>query len=335
MSGDDFAALLKELAPPPKEEGSLTFSALPIPGFDPHRLGRTVSGEPALLIAAAVATNSGNRLPPIQLEHISVQHDVTCRVRSVDGSSQEAPFTVIQFSGGDSNLRSYFLRISSSLLVSLGQTPTAQELHKAVHGLVELFRAIARPPQKSIQGLWAEIFVLATASDPVLLAAAWHVSPDDRYDFHGGQDRIEVKSTSGRIRRHRFSLEQLTPPSGTRMMVASVILEQSAGGVSLRELIDRVHGRLQPAPELQGHLDRVVAATLGESLPRALNVRFDWELARDTLSFFPHSSVPTIIGPLPPKLSEVSFVADLSELEPADASAMHEGLFHAAWPLIH
>lgn len=333
MTAGQLTMLLKEISVPDAEtSGGLTFSALPIPGFEPHRLARNATGDPALLIAADATTDYGSRPPPIQLEHISVQHEVTCRVRNPTGESQEAPFTVIQFSGGDTHLRSYFLDMCRSLLASLGQTPSAQELHKTVYGLVELFRAMTRPAQKSVQGLWAEVFVLAMASDPVLLAGTWHVSPVDRYDFHGGQDRIEVKSTSGRIRRHRFSLEQLRPPSGTRLIIASMMLEQSSGGVSLRELIEIVHQRLQLAPELQGRIDRVIAETLGESLPRALNVRFDKELARDTLAFFPYERVPTLADPLPLELSEISFVADLSGIESADSSVMTEGLFEAACP---
>jgi hypothetical protein len=336
MMSSDLVALLKDIPVPVLDaegESRLTFSALPIPGFEPHRLGRDVSGEPALLVAASTTSAYRSRPPSIQLEHIAVQHEVSCRVTSPEGQTQESPFTVIQLQGSDFHLRSYFLRIGSSLLASLGPTPTPQDLHKAVHGLVELFRAITRPALRSVQGLWSELFVIAIATNAAMLARAWHVSPEDRYDFHGGKDRIEVKSSSGRARRHRFSLEQLMPPSGTRLMIASVLLEQSSGGVSLRELIDRVHQRLKSVSELQAHVDRVIAETLGESLLRALDVRYDWELARDTFAFFPHEVVPSLVGPIPDEISEISFVSDLSGLKRADYSMLSGGLFSAAWPL--
>jgi Putative PD-(D/E)XK family member, (DUF4420) len=330
----DLVSLLKEIPVPETEsESGLTFSALPIPGCEPHRLGRNVNGEPALLVASGTTSDYRSRPPSIQLEHIAVQHEVTCRVTSPEGQTQESPFTVIQLQGSDFHLRSYFLRIGSSLLASLGPTPTPQDLHKAVHGLVELFRAITRPALRSVQGLWSELFVIAIATNAVTLAGAWHVSPEDRYDFHGGKDRIEVKSSSGRTRRHRFSLEQLLPPSGTRLMIASVLLEQSSGGMSLRKLIDRVHQRLKPDPGLQAHIDRVIAETLGESLLRALDVRYDWELAWDTFAFFPHEMVPSLVGPIPGEISDISFVSDLSGLKRADYSMMNGEFFSAAWPL--
>jgi hypothetical protein len=335
MMQNELTALLKEI-PAPDAEGltGLTFSALPIPEFEQHRLARNLAGDPALLIAVGTtAMADRTRPPPIQLEHITVQHEVTCRVRHPDGQSQQAPFTVIQFLGPDIHLRGYFLRLAWSLLVSLGQSPTAQEVQRAVHAFAELFRSIAKPARRSVQGVWAELFVLARATDPIAMAEAWHVSPEDRYDFHGGQDRVEVKSTVGRVRKHRFSLEQLQPPVGTQLMIASILLEQSSGGVSLHDLMDRVHLRLKAAAELQGHIDRVMAETLGDSLPRALAVRFDWELACETLAFYPHKDVPTLHAPLPPELTEISFIANLTALNRADPPMTDSGLFAAAWPL--
>lgn len=63
----------------------------------------------------------------------------------------------------------------------------------------------------SIQGLWAELFVISIASNPEYLLKAWHSSLNDVYDFNDGIDKIEVKSTSKSHRIHKFSYDQLSP----------------------------------------------------------------------------------------------------------------------------
>jgi hypothetical protein len=84
-------------------------------------------------------------------------------------------------------------------------------------------------PRKSVQGLWAELFLMARLRDPSALVAAWHSQLGDLYDFSAGSQRIEVKSAIGRIRRHHFTLEQVLPIPRTRVLIASVLVERGRG----------------------------------------------------------------------------------------------------------
>lgn len=68
--------------------------------------------------------------------------------------------------------------------------------------LIELFRAIAKPARKSLQGLWAELFLISRAHQPAILVNAWHTVVEDRYGFAVDNQRIEVKGFSGQIRQH-------------------------------------------------------------------------------------------------------------------------------------
>lgn len=330
MSTLDLEQMLIDLPLPDGTDGTtLRFAAIPIEGMGGHRLGRGSNGEPALLFTAATGT-TGRRPPRIELEHITVQHDVTCWITTPAGEHTSAPFTVVQFSGGDTQLRRYFLRIAGALIASLGSAPTSLAVQDAVRQLVELFRVLAQPQRKSVQGLWAELFVLVASTDAETMASAWHSDLEDRYDFSAGDQRIEVKSAEGRVRRHRFSLSQLMPPSDATVLIASVLLERAAGGTSLEDLLDRARKRLSINALLQAKLDQVVALTLGESLPRALGMAFDWELAKQSLRFFSSTSVPSIPCGLPPEVTDVSFAADLSALEPVTMTDLDDGLFAAA-----
>lgn len=322
--------LLADLPTPPSEGGNgLRFAAVPI-GESGHRLGRGSDSQPALLIAAHHEIKSSKRLPKIELEHISVQHDVTCWITNPNRELTSSTFTVIQYIGGDVQLRSYFLRIAGTLVLALGTNPSSHSVQEAIRRLVELFRVLAQTQRKSVQGLWAELFVLAEASDPVAMAAAWHFDLQDRYDFNAGSQRIEVKSAEGRVRRHRFSLAQLRPAAEAQLLIASVLLERASGGTSLEELLKRAHSRLHGNPALQAKVEQVVASTLGEGLPRAMGIAFDLELARQSVAFFAYGEVPSIAGDLPPEVTDVSFTADMSAAVPIDMSKWKDGLFAAA-----
>lgn len=332
----DLDSLLAQLHPPQDGAGDgERFAALPIPGLEAHRIARGRDLQPALLISVRDDPSDRRVSPPIQLEHISVQHGVSCRLHEPSGPVLEAPFTVVRLIEGDAALRAHFLKVLVPLLLELGSKPSQIQIHHAVDGLIDLFRALSRPPRKSAQGLWGELFLIASAGDTATLMDSWHAEPADRYDFSRGPERIEVKSAATRTRKHRFSLDQLRPLSGTRVLIASVLVESAGAGISLGELVHRVHMRLGSAAEHRRRLDHVVAQTLGESLTRSLELRFDLELATDSLAFYDAHMVPSIGGAIPPGVSEVQWVADLTGVDPLERSSIvpNGELFRGLFPL--
>jgi hypothetical protein len=307
------------------------FSAHPIPSYEQHRIGKDPTGAPAILIA----TNDGagtRSATPIVLEHLAVAPDILCRVSHVDGSSEEGKFTVIRCGGGDRALYTYFLRVMSALLVQIGPMPSLRDINRAIHVLVELFRAFTEPPKKSVQGLWAELFVIAQAHDLSIMIESWHEKPGDRYDFTRGDQCIEVKSAQGKLRQHPFSLEQLSPPSNTMLLIASVFVERSGAGVSVIDLVDELRAKIQDQVDLLLKVDRVVALTLGNTWRMAIEDHFDRVLAEKSLSFFEPSRVPCIDRNLPTGVSDVHFLSDLSQSPTAEARRfkLMQGLFQAA-----
>ncbi len=327
----DLHALFETLAPSQVRQSQdatrATMVARPIPSFARHRLARAVDGSPVLLLSVADVGERG-RPVSIELEHLSVQHDVTCRLFAPGGTVEEDRFTVIRCSDADRVLRAYFLRIIGTVLLLLSPHPTRDEVARAVDSLIELFRAMSQPPRKSVQGVWAELLVIARSCDIASMVRAWHALPEDRYDFNAGSERLEVKSTSGRIRRHHFSLEQLQPPEDTRLLIVSLFTERAGAGTSLRELTDEVRARLSDA-ELLLKIERVMAQTLGEGLRVAMETRFDRQLAERSVAFYAPSEVPSVDPSLPPGVGEVRFLADLSSAVPTDAAQRSGGLFDA------
>ncbi|MGE5554252.1 MAG: PD-(D/E)XK motif protein [Betaproteobacteria bacterium] len=318
----------------PLGTGPVQYSAQPIPGVRRHRVAKDKSGFPALLLSVTSSTPSP--VPnPVILKHLVVQHDVQCRISFRDGHSTEETFTVVRCAGSDRVLHVYFLNVMASILTLLGDSPSRSDVTAAVNRLVELFQALTEEPRKSLQGLWAELFLVANGSDPTTLIQAWHVNPADRYDFALGDQRIEVKSASRRLRQHHFSLEQLSPPPGSRVVVASVFTEPMGGGVSVMDLLTQIHRRIAGNANAALAVDRIVGATLGNGLERGNEEKFDFELAESSLQFFDVRSIPRIdLVDVPPGVSEVRFKADLSNVAPVNEAALHAmgTLFQASCP---
>lgn len=310
--------------------GSAIFSALPIPGFQQHRIARDVAGAPTILLS--VSENRADRRPlSIALEHLSVQYDIECRISRPQGGIETGQFTIIRCVEADESLQSYFLRVLAALIESIGSSPSRSDVSQAINKLLELFQALSAPPLKTVRGLWAELFLIAQAGNPTMLLDAWHSTPNETYDFCKSTQRIEVKSTGTRIREHHFRLEQLQPPEGASVLIASVFVERAGAGVSLEEMQEKLRTRIT-SPELIFHLERVVGLTLGENLGQALDERFDWELAKDSLAFFNAQDIPSVSKELPLGVSEVHFKSDLTHLVPIEIALLRntQDIFKAA-----
>ena len=299
------------------------FTALPIESNSNYRVAKDPDGAPAILISISGEYNN-NRPHPISIEHLIVQHDVECRISQPDSKTEDGRFTLIRCIGVDRSLHVYFLRVVNSLMVMLGSSPSQQEVTSSVNKLVELFRVMAEPSRKSIQGLWAELLVIVRSQDSAILVDAWHTLPSDLYDFSMNNQRIEVKSVIGRVRQHHFSLQQVSPPHDTNVLVASILVERAGGGLSITDLADKVRSRLLNKPDLLFKIDHVIGLSLGENWRAAIEDRFDWELGIESLSFFDISTIPAFRTGTPPGVTNVTFVSNLSQTPSINISTYSE-----------
>ena len=285
------------------------YIAIPIGSSGTYRLGKDSAGAPALLIQlpSGQATDSS----PIRLRHLYVAHDVACVIHR-DHGTESGKFSVLACVEADRATEGYFLRVVEALLPGLGESPDARSVNQAVDSLVELFRALSNPPIKAVQGLWAELLLLAESQDPGKLLDAWHTIPEDLYDFNEGNHRIEVKSAQGELRRHHFSLAQLLPPAGTTLAIVSVLVNRAGGGTSVDDLIDELRSLFSGSPHRLLRLYKVITLTLGARWREAELEMFDRFAARQSLTFYRPSDVPMVSPDLPPGVGNVRFSSDLT-----------------------
>ncbi|MYG00338.1 PD-(D/E)XK motif protein [Candidatus Poribacteria bacterium] len=305
------------------------FAAHPIPSYESHRLGKDGLNRPILLISTLNDRNY--KQPPIVLEHLRVQYNLNCGVLNPNGTIEDGKFTIVRCTGEDTTLQFYFLNVASDVVLSLKDQPTQSEVENAVNRLIELFRAMEEVPLKSIQGLWAEMFLILQAGQPNLLVNAWHTLPEDRYDFAMSNQRIEVKSFSGENRQHHFSLEQLHPPKSVNALIGSVCVEGSQAGLTITDLREKLHIRLENNFDSLLHIDSIIARTLGNAWQQASEIRFDQRVAEDSLCFFLSSLIPSVDPNLPQGVSQVHFKSDLTDMQPVDDSLLLDegGIFAA------
>ena len=311
------------------------FVAYPIPNYKKHRIARDQDGAPCLLISCNAT--DGIQHAPIHLEHLGINHNEYCQIVRPDRSQETGYFTVIRCINADRLLQRYFLRVAGSLIVALGANPSSRAITESIGYLIKLFRAAIASPRKTVQGLWAELFLIYNASDPYLLTAAWHTTPRDRYDFSDRNQRIEVKSASNHIRRHHFSLEQLNPPTDVTVLIASLFVEPSSSGISLAQLIDGITSYLRSDADLLLHLEKVIGLTLGASWRNVMDLKFDQNIANQSLHYIESTRITRISSALPDAVSEVHFKSDLTGLAPIMPAWLkaERGLFRAALPRKH
>jgi hypothetical protein len=311
-------ALFQDLEKPPREtDGSLNVNTTRV-GRSTHRIGKDADGAPVILLV--VEPNSGPRPPNIRLENLAVLHDMPCRIWSAEARPITGNFTVVRCNSPIEDVRQYFLQIMDPFLSMLGRSPTPQIVSQMVDHLVEIFRALSLLPRGSVQGLWAELLLIAIASNPVVAVRSWHSIPEETFDFALGAERLEVKSASGVVRRHTFSLEQLHLAETTVGVIASMLTQRASGGTSVADLAERVRDKVAAHPDLVLRIDKVVA-------------RFNEDHAIGSLAFFDVGKIPKP-GEIPPEVTRVSFEVDISRLSPLSKRrvAQSNGLLGAVAP---
>ena len=287
------------------------YTVLPVPGYKSYFVGKDHNSHACLFITTV---DVSQRSPsPIRLESLDVQFDLSCYLKKRHEMEQEGRFTVIRCRSLNREIIRYFLSVCDTILRMVGDGPARREVASAVHRLAAIFHKTQKPPARTINGLFGELYLISCSANPVKALTAWRVDETARFDFVYNEVRLDVKTASGRVRAHLFSYEQCNPPPGTIAVAASMFVERVARGLTLRSLIGDITSLVAPQIDLVLKLHDVLASTLGTSLNEAMSVAFDEKLTHSSLCFFSLIDLPAIRGPLPMGISDVRFRSDLSK----------------------
>lgn len=276
-----------------KPSDSIEFPVLSLPKNRNHKLGVTKEGNPRFFVKIE-DEETGWQSSKTVLENLEILFGVKCDV-SENGRKESGLYVIVTFIGESDLLSPYFLEIMSLTLCRLEDPASMKGVKAELVRLTNLFTAFKQPPKKTIQGLWAELLLIEQAKLPSKLLPFWHFTPNDKFDFNDGFDKIEVKSTSDiSVRKHTFSVEQLYPFEKGKIIICSVVCLQTSYGVSIKDLIDRIADRLD-RPEDKIRLNEIVATTLGETFKKAFEVFYDYETASSTVKFSHRLMFPKLL----------------------------------------
>ncbi|MEY8868152.1 PD-(D/E)XK motif protein [Meridianimaribacter flavus] len=297
--------------PLPEKPSSNSFSAKAIKGFENHRIAKNFNDNPSLLIFIS-EINQDFFVANQNLFNIKVTHNVKCEIET-DKKVSQNNFSVVSYIGQNDDVKDVFLKTCQVLIKSLGQNPSNKKIKQTVDKFIELFKAIKEPPKKSIQGLWSELFLIEQSNIPEKVILGWHSIPEEKFDFSFDKLRIEVKSSATESRTHHFSSAQLNPINNLEIIIASILVNTSASGLSVLDLIMRINNKLDSFPKQKEKLHLLVYSTLGDGIKRINEIKFNYELAKESLRFFKSEDIPKINSKdIPNGVSSVKFVSSLN-----------------------
>lgn len=292
-----------------------TYCVSKLPFSKYHKIGISHIDEPMFFVKCC---DRGNSID-IKLDMISIMFDRNCKVYENDTLSDNT-YTVIILSSDNWDIQQYFISVMCLVLQQLPIMPSLKLLQKEIDKVVDLFKSLASVPKKNIQGLWAELLIIEQSFNPDQLISAWHYSPQDKFDFNDGKDKLEVKSTTKSQRIHSFSIDQLTPNVGSSLVIASVIVIQTGIGKSVYDIRDMIFERVENTC-LRLKLNELIFRTLGSEFENTIDLYFDYQTAVDSIRYFNSRCINTIDKSLvPSNITNVRFDVDLSDVE-----AIHAG----------
>lgn len=250
----------------------------------------------------------------LELECISVLFNKTCKIVDDNSAEMEKICSIIILNSENYEFQSYFLEVICLIVQNIPKEPSPEQIKKEIDKIITLFSYASKPAVKTVQGLWAELLIIAQSRDPDYLIKSWHSSPKSKFDFNDGKDKIEVKSTSRAERVHTFALDQLNPNTNSNLIVASVFVIETGIGKNIDDLRNIIVSRTNDI-QIQTILDSIIFQTLGKDLQRSLEFYYDYQFALDEIRYYRSEYIPKISeDSIPSEISMVKFSCDMTDV---------------------
>ena len=139
-------------------------------------------------------------------------------------------------------------------------------------------------------GLIGELLIISTAEDTSNAVAIWHSKNEAAFDFSIDSVRIEVKTTTGSVREHHFSSNQIAPDSNFEVYVASILLKRVEVGVTLNDLHQEILDSIDNESGLK--FNNLVLKILGTTPGSVTSLQFDKASSIASIEFFSGEHIP-------------------------------------------
>ena len=126
---------------------------------------RILPDRPCLLVETT--DEARRKPPPIRLESVDAQFELACQITDPGGQIREGSFTVVRCRSLDVETILYFLSVCGIIMRHLGDAPSRTALAAAVRRIASIFQNVSKPPVRSLNGLFGELFVISRSRSPV------------------------------------------------------------------------------------------------------------------------------------------------------------------------
>lgn len=113
---------------------------------------------------------------------------------------------------------------------------------------------------------------------------------------------------------HIFTAEQLNPTDESQIIIASIFTKQVSNGLNVLDLLNTINNRIVD-DELKDKIYRVVSKTLGNTFEQTTKIKYDYDIAGNSLRFYKHQDISKVERiNIPERVSEVKFKSDLTNI---------------------
>ena len=258
-------------------EGSVS-SSIKIDSKIPIYLCKSEQKTPFFLVEAYSKVHE----IPFSFEHITFYFEVVFEVNS-HNQVVKGNFVKISCDTTRWDLHPFFINSLSALLAVEDWDIENPLIDSFIFKLADLFRPGQVVSERSVQGLWGELFYIYNSKNKEDTLKAWHTSNNNLHDFSFSDKTLEVKSTLNKKRSHIFAIEQLTSASENDLLV-SLMLVRSDAGLNITDLAFIIDKDLKP--QSRDKLWRQITEVVGTNILQAESYKYILKSAVEGLKYF-------------------------------------------------
>lgn len=179
--------------------------------------------------------------------------------------------------------------------------------------LKDLFTNKQKISTKELQGIYAELYVMYYMADfGIDLYSLWQSIDKMKFDFSVSENKkIEVKSTIGENRIHKFRHEQLVTDIFD-VWIVSVLLRKDDQGLSLYDLANLVKNECSHNIKVFAHIENLLLNYSKEDLQ---NIRFNKTYTDKNIALYKAIDVPKFKSKQPDGVSNTEYDSDLNNID--------------------
>ena len=253
-----------------------------------HSIVKDENNRPKFLFRIENVSNE-KQIEISSQDNFRFQYNVECEIKR-DNITTEELYTILECLSDNQEIQKMFLDVSNLIISKIGVTTSNNEIIEYIKLLKKLVEIRKNKSFRDVQGLWAELFVIAEYDNSENILKAWQSTGTERWDFYDSSTAIEVKSTQKTPIIHHFTHEQLYSKNDN-IYVISLKLLRSENGLSCNDLISKIK-QIVNDDQLKFKLDTI--STLMK-IPNQLDeIRFDLKYAKENISIYNANDIPRV-----------------------------------------